>query len=128
MGQCGQCLPAAAARAVIRRTARAAHLVAQGRRVFRFDTFGDQAVWGGVLGLHKTIEGARFGGNGPGISPKQALALGLKVDATAIPSAVAAAIKAGKVNLDDPAVTLALLKLNPVVSSAFLEQLRRLPR
>jgi hypothetical protein len=94
---------------------RADALVAQGRRVFRFDTFGDQAVWGGALGLHKAIEGSKFGGVGGGISPKTALALGLKVDATAIPKKVAAAIKAGKVNLDDPAVTLTLLKLNAVV-------------
>src|SRR3954452_23213195 len=77
--------------------------------------FGDQAVWGGVLGLHKAIEGAKLGGVGPGVSPKTALALGLKVDATKIPAKVAAAIKAGKVNLDDPAVTVTLLKLNAVV-------------
>ena len=83
--------------------------------MFRFDTFGDQAVWGGVLGLHKAIEGGRFGGVGRGLGPKQALALGLKVDAKAIPKKVAAAIKAGKVNLNDPAVTLTLLKLNAVV-------------
>jgi mono/diheme cytochrome c family protein len=93
----------------------ASRLVVQGRNVFRFDTFGDQAVWGGVLGLHKTIEGAKHGGVGPGISPKQALALGLKVDANAIPASVAAAIKAGKVDLDDPAVTLSLIKLNAVL-------------
>jgi hypothetical protein len=90
-------------------------LIAQGRHVFRFDTFGDEAVWGGVLGLHKAIEGSKLGGVGPGISPKQALAVGLKVDATAVPKQVAAAIKAGKVNLDDPAVTVTLLKLNAVV-------------
>jgi hypothetical protein len=90
-------------------------MVVQGRNVFRFDTFGDEAVWGGVLGLQKAIEGSKFGGVGAGISPKQALALGLKVDAAAIPKTVAAAIKAGKVNLDDPAVTLTLLKLNAVV-------------
>jgi hypothetical protein len=95
--------------------ARADRLVAQGRKVFRFETFGDEAVWGGVLGLHKAIEGAKLGGVGAGISPKQALALGLKVDAAAIPAKVAAAIKAGKVDLDDPAVTVALLKLNAVV-------------
>jgi hypothetical protein len=95
--------------------ANAMRLVTQGEQVFRFDTFGDQAVWGGVLGLQKVIEGARFGGIGPGISPKEALALGLKVDATAIPAKVAAAIKAGKVNLNDPAVTLILLRLNAVV-------------
>jgi mono/diheme cytochrome c family protein len=94
---------------------RADKLVAQGRRVFRFNTFGDETVWGGVLGLHKAIEGSKFGGVGAGISPKQALGVGLKVDATAIPKKVAAAIKAGKVNLDDPAVTVTLLKLNAVV-------------
>jgi hypothetical protein len=49
----------------------ASRLVVQGRNVFRFDTFGDQAVWGGVLGLHRAIEGAKHGGVGPGISPKQ---------------------------------------------------------
>jgi hypothetical protein len=49
------------------------------------------------------------------VSPKTALALGLKVDATAIPAKVAADIKAGRVDLDDPATTLALLKLNAVV-------------
>jgi hypothetical protein len=95
--------------------ARAVHLVDRGRNVFRDDTFGDQAVWGGVLGLHKAIEGAKLGGVGPGVSPKTALALGLKVDATRIPPKVAAAIKAGKVNLNDPAVTVTLLKLNAVV-------------
>jgi mono/diheme cytochrome c family protein len=90
-------------------------LVVKGRNVFRFDTFGDQAVWGGVLGLHRAIEGAKHGGVGAGISPKQALGLGLKVDANAIPPNVATAIKAGKVDLDDPAVTLSLIKLNAVV-------------
>src|SRR5919198_3379379 len=95
--------------------ANAERLFLEGRQVFRFDTFGDQAVWGGVLGLHKAIEGSALGGGGPGISPKQALALGLKVDATAIPADLAAAIKAGNVNLDDPAVTVQLLKLNAVV-------------
>jgi hypothetical protein len=95
--------------------ANADRLFVEGRQIFRFDTFGDQAVWGGVLGLHKAIEGSKLGGVGPGISPKQALALGLKVDASAIPPNVAQAIKHGKVNLDDPAVTVQLLKLNAVV-------------
>ena len=94
---------------------RADRLVAEGKRVFRYDTFGDQAVWGGVLRLHDAIQGSKFGGVGAGISPKTALSLGLKVDAAAIPPNVAQAIKAGKVNLDDPAVTLTLLKLNSVV-------------
>ena len=56
----------------------ARHLVSQGQQVFRFDTFGDEAFWGGVLGLHKAIEGSKFGGVGPGVSPRTALAVGLK--------------------------------------------------
>jgi len=90
-------------------------LFLRGRRIFRSDTFGDQAWWGETLQLHKAIEGSKFGGVGPGVSPKTALALGLKVDAAALPKKVVAAIKAGKVNLDDPATTLTLLKLNAVV-------------
>ena len=90
-------------------------LLRQGRDIFRNDTFGDEAFWGGTLQLQKALEGAEHGGVGPGVSPKTALAVGLKVDATRIPRAVAKAIKAGKVNLDDPATTLALLKLDAVV-------------
>jgi hypothetical protein len=87
----------------------------EGRNTFRFDTFGDEDFWGGTLGLHKAIEGSRFGGVGAGISPRVALGLGLKVDVDALPPALQAQIKQGRVNLDDPAVTLALLKLNSVV-------------
>jgi hypothetical protein len=87
----------------------------QGRNVFRNATFGDEQFWGGVLQLQKAIEGAKHGGVGPGVSPKTALAVGLKVDAQALPKKVVRAIKRGKVNLDDPATTLALLKLNAVV-------------
>jgi hypothetical protein len=93
----------------------AARLVDQGRQTFRFDTFGDQDFWGGVLHLDKAIAGAANGGVGPGVSPKTALAVGLKVDVTKLPSAVQDAIAAGQVDLDDPAVTLQLLKLNSVV-------------
>jgi hypothetical protein len=89
--------------------------VAEGRQTFRFDTFGDQAFWGDTLGLHKAIEGAKLGGVGPGVSPKTALAVGLKVDSDALPADLKQAIAAGKVNLDDPATTLALLKLKAVV-------------
>lgn len=90
-------------------------LFLNGRRIFRFDTFGDEAFWGGQLQLHRAIAGAKNGGVGPGVSPKTALAVGLKVDSAVIPKKVAAAIRAGKVNLDDPKVTLDLLKLNAVV-------------
>jgi hypothetical protein len=97
------------------RTAFNDRLFQQGRHIFRFDTFGDEQFWGGVLQLQKAIEGSKHGGVGPGVSPKTALAVGLKVDAAMLPKKVVAAIKAGKVDLNDPATTLALLKLNAVV-------------
>ena len=90
-------------------------LFKKGRRIFRFDTFGDQRFWGGALQLHKAIEGKKLGGVGPGLSPKAALGAGLKVDSRALPASVVRAIKRGKVNLNSPKTTLALLKLNAVV-------------
>jgi cytochrome c2 len=90
-------------------------MVEQGRDIFRFDTFGSEAFFGDALQLHKAIAGAQNGGVGAGVSPKTALAVGLKVDADALPEALKQQILAGKVNLDDPATTLALLKLNAVV-------------
>lgn len=89
--------------------------VKRGRKVFRFDTFGDQAFWGDTLKLHQAIEGTRLGGVGPGVSPATALAVGLKVDIDALPDNVREQIERGAVNLNDPAVTVALLKLNAVV-------------
>jgi hypothetical protein len=93
----------------------AAELVREGRRIFRFDTFGSEAFWGGALRLHQTIAGARNGGVGPGLSPRAALSLGLKVDANALPEDLVEAVRRGAVNLDDPQTTLALLKLDAVV-------------
>jgi hypothetical protein len=93
----------------------ARRMVEQGRQIFRFDTFGSEAFFGDAHQLHKPIAGEKHGGVGPGVSPKSALAVGLKVDADALPDALKGQIKAGKVNLDDPATTLALLKLNAVV-------------
>ena len=90
-------------------------LFRQGKQVFRFDTFGDEAFWGGSLQLHRAIEGEKLGGVGPGVSPKTALAVGLKVDVQALPEKLKNALRHGKVDLDSPATTLALLKLNSVV-------------
>jgi hypothetical protein len=90
-------------------------MLKDGRKIFRFETFGSEAFWGDTLELHKAIAGAKNGGVGLGVSPKAALAVGLKVDADALPEALKAQIKAGKVNLDDPATTIALLKANAVV-------------
>jgi len=89
--------------------------VARGRNTFRFDTFGDEDFWGGALQLHRAIAGAANGGVGAGLSPKAALGLGLKVDVRALPPSLIAALKGGRVNLDDPAVTVALLGRNAVV-------------
>jgi hypothetical protein len=96
-------------------TSHAQSMVEAGRQIFRFDTFGSEAFFGDALQLHRAIAGAKNGGVGPGVSPKTALAVGLKVDADALPDDLKQAIAAGKVNLDDPATTLALLKLNAVV-------------
>jgi hypothetical protein len=90
-------------------------MIKDGRQTFRFDTFGDEAFWGDTLQLHQAIEGAKLGGVGPGVSPATALAVGLKVDVDALPADLIAALKLGKVNLQDPATTVALLKLNAVV-------------
>src|SRR5215475_7241420 len=95
--------------------ANAQKLIEEGREIFRFDTFGSEAFWGDMLQLHKAIAGEKNGGIGPGVNPKTALSVGLKVDADALPKELVAQIKAGKVDLNDPATTVALLKLDSVV-------------
>jgi len=82
-------------------------LVEQGRQIFRFDTFGDEAFWTDQLRMHEVISAA--------VDPVTALSVGLKVDAEALPAAVVAGIQAGTVDLKSPATTIALLKLNAVV-------------
>ncbi|MDP9206436.1 MAG: c-type cytochrome [Gemmatimonadota bacterium] len=81
--------------------------LAAGRQVFRFDTFGDEQFWTDTARMQEVVQTS--------VSPATALSVGLKVDADAIPADVAAAIKAGKVDLNDPATTVTLLKLNAVV-------------
>jgi hypothetical protein len=92
-----------------------ARMLREGRQIFRFDTFGDEGWWGNTLQLHEAIEGAKLGGVGPGVSPIAALAAGLKVDVDALPPSIIQAIKQGKLDLNDPANTLVLLRLNSVV-------------
>ncbi|HEX6070389.1 MAG TPA: hypothetical protein VFZ18_11215, partial [Longimicrobiaceae bacterium] len=82
-------------------------LVAEGMEIFRFDTFGDEAFWTDTARLHEVISTS--------VSPSLALQVGLKVDAAALPQAVKDAIAAGEVDLDDPATTVTLLKLNSVL-------------
>jgi hypothetical protein len=93
----------------------AGEMIDAGRKTFRFDTFGDEAFWGGTLQLHRAIAGQRFGGVGAGISPNAALKLGLKVDVDALPGGVVRALRQQQVDLNDPGITLVLLKLNAVV-------------
>jgi mono/diheme cytochrome c family protein len=81
--------------------------LAEGQRIFRFETFGDEQFWTDTARMHEVVQKS--------VSPATALSVGLKVDADAIPPDVAAAIKAGKVDLKDPATTVTLLKLNAVV-------------
>jgi hypothetical protein len=78
----------------------------EGQRTFRDDTFGDEQLWTGVLRMHEVLST---------VPPATALAVGLKVDADALPRDVVAALRAGAVDLADPAVTLLLLRLNAVV-------------
>ena len=82
-------------------------LVSQGRTIFRFDTFGDETFWTDTLRMHEVIRTS--------VSPKTALAVGLKVDADALPPDVKAGIANGTIDLDAPATTVALLKLGAVV-------------
>ena len=82
-------------------------LAAQGKDIFRTDTFGDEAFWTDALHMNTVIESA--------VDPTTALSVGLKVDAEALPPAVVAGIQNGTISLTDPATTVALLKLNAVV-------------
>ncbi|HUG02708.1 MAG TPA: hypothetical protein VML95_12645 [Longimicrobiales bacterium] len=82
-------------------------LVAEGRDIFRFDSFGNEAFWTDTAQMHAVIESS--------VSPRVALSVGLKVDADTLPQSVKDALAAGEVDLDDPATTLTLLKLGAVV-------------
>lgn len=89
--------------------------IRKGREAFRHDSFGDEVFWTDTLRLHDAIAGSALGGVGPGIDPATALAVGLKVDVTALPRELRRALKKGQVDLSDPATTLALLQLDAVV-------------
>jgi len=83
-------------------------LAKQGQDIFRFDTFGDETKFTDQLRLNEPV--------GTAVDPTTALAVGLKVDAEALPAAVVAGIQNGSISLTSPATTVALLKLNAVVS------------
>jgi cytochrome c2 len=82
-------------------------LVAQGKTIFRLDTFGDETFWTDTLRMHEVIRS--------GVSPATALSVGLKVDADTLPAQVKADLQAGRINLNDPATTVTLIKLGAVV-------------
>ena len=82
------------------------NMIDEGRQTFRFDTFGDEAFWTGSLKLNQAIQT---------VPPTTALAVGLKVDVDALPASLQAQIKAGAVDLNAPATTVALIGLNAVV-------------
>src|SRR5690606_26042051 len=65
--------------------------------------------------LHRTIAGVANGGVGPGLSPRAALGVGLKVDVERLDGRTVAALRTGRVDLDHPASTLALLAQGAVV-------------
>jgi hypothetical protein len=90
-------------------------MIDEGRRAFRFDSFGSEAFWGRTLRLHEAIAGAKHGGQGEGVSPRTALAVGLKVDLDALPAPLVEQLRKGKVDLDDPATTIVLLRYDAVV-------------
>ena len=74
-------------------------LVAAGREIFRFDTFGDEKYWTDTLRMHEVISSA--------VTPTAALSVGLKGDAEALPAAVRGAVAAGHVALGGAAAGLA---------------------
>jgi len=93
----------------------ASAMMSDGRNVFRHETFGDEFFWGDTLQLHLAIAGERHGGVGPGLTPKQALAAGLKVDVDHLPRILGNAIRGGSASLDEVQTTLELLKADAVV-------------
>jgi hypothetical protein len=90
------------------------NLFEKGKAVFRFETFGDEVFWTDALQLQKAIADDKHGGTGKGITPQQALDAGLKVDLAVLPKFLRRKIAQGKF-LDDPWVTLQLIKINAVL-------------
>jgi hypothetical protein len=87
-------------------TVNAQRMMREGQRIFRHDTFGDEAFWGGQLRLHETLAT---------LTPSNALALGLKVDAASVPANVLQRIRQGRLDLNNPRNTATLLQADAVV-------------
>jgi len=82
-------------------------LIASGKTIFRFDTYGDETFWTDTLRMHEVIRTS--------VSPTTALSVGLKVDVDALPPAVLTALQSKTIDLNDPATTVTLLKLGAVL-------------
>jgi hypothetical protein len=87
----------------------------RGRTIFRWDTFGSEAFWGGKLQLHRAILGQKLGGVGAGLTPNQALKAGLKADVARVPKLLVEVMREGSVTFDSAETTLELLRADAVV-------------
>ena len=99
----------------LRNESSAMTMIEEGRQTFRHETFENEDFWGGILRLHEAIIGEELGGVGPGVNPKTALSVGLKVDSRKLPNKVKRALRNGTIDLDSPETTVELLKLDAVV-------------
>jgi hypothetical protein len=93
----------------------AARLMEDGKDIFRNDTFGSEEFWGDQLRLQEAILGEKRGGVGPGLTPQQALELGLKVDVNKLPQILFEVMRGGHVNMNNPATTIELIRADSVV-------------
>jgi hypothetical protein len=99
----------------------------EGREIFRHDTFGSEAFWGEKLKLHRALVRAEKGGVGEGLTARQALQVGLKVDVKKVPRLVGEVFREGAIDLDDPDTTLELLRADAVVGvKAFFDDNRNI--
>src|SRR4051812_21547382 len=87
----------------------------EGQQIFRTDTFGDEQFWTDTIHLEQAIGGCPTCGIPAGVDPTTALAVGLKVDAAALPASVVQGIQNKTISLTDPKTTVALLGLNAVI-------------
>lgn len=99
----------------LRTNEHAARLLDEGREIYRYDSFGSEDFWGAKLRLHEAILGEKQGGVGPGLTPRQALQSGLKVDVGKLPRILGEVLREGAVSLDNPETTLELLRADAVV-------------
>jgi hypothetical protein len=87
----------------------------EGREIFRYDTFGSETFWGDKLQLHRAIARKEKGGLDKGLTPRQALQLGLKADVAKVPRLLLEVLREGSVSFDKPDTTLELLRADAVV-------------